>query len=81
MDVSVTEAKKNLTQLIQAVELGERVTICRRGQPVVDLVRTTGKPKTPRQFGMLKGEIRTLDPKAFEPMSDEEVGAFLDGRY
>jgi antitoxin (DNA-binding transcriptional repressor) of toxin-antitoxin stability system len=38
--VNVTEAKNKLPQLIKAVENGESVTICRRGVPVADLVRT-----------------------------------------
>ncbi len=81
MNVSVAEAKKKLTQLIQAVESGERVTICRHGQPTVDLVRTSEKSKTPRQFGRLKGKLKIINPEAFEPMTDREVEAFLEGRY
>jgi len=43
MQVSVAQAKKKLTELIKAVEGGESVTICRRGVPVADLVRTLRK--------------------------------------
>ena len=41
MKVSVADAKNKLPELIRAVENGETVTICRRGEPVVDIVRTT----------------------------------------
>jgi hypothetical protein len=34
MQVSVAEAKDKLPQLIKRAESGERVTICRRGEPV-----------------------------------------------
>lgn len=81
MRVNVTDAKNRLPDLIKAVEDGEPVTICRRGVPVVDLVRaeagTEGKPK----FGTMKGRIIINDPAWWKPMSDEEVNEFLDGRY
>ncbi len=81
MKVSVAEAKNKLTQLLQTVEKGERVTICRHGKPVADLVPSEPEKRKAPQFGMLKGKIKILDPHAFEPMTDEEVDAFLEGRY
>ena len=81
MQVSVAEARNKLTELIRAVEAGERVTVCRRGVPIADLVRTkAGKARKP-QFGTLKGRIVENDPDWWKPMSDEEVEAFLNGRY
>src|SRR6266851_372015 len=41
MRFNMTDARKRLPELIKAVERGEPVTICRRGVPVVDLVRAT----------------------------------------
>jgi antitoxin (DNA-binding transcriptional repressor) of toxin-antitoxin stability system len=80
MQVSVADAKNKLPELIKAVEDGEPVTICRRGVPVVDLVRT-GKPsRKPRVLGTLKGKIQIIDPDWWKPMSDEEVEDFLSGR-
>jgi prevent-host-death family protein len=80
MQVSVADAKNKLPELIKAVEDGEPVTICRRGVPVVDIVRTkkpTGKKPT---LGTLRGKIQVLDPNWWKPMSDEEVESFLAGR-
>ena len=37
MRISVAEAKKRLTELLKAVEDGERVTICHRGVPVAEI--------------------------------------------
>jgi antitoxin (DNA-binding transcriptional repressor) of toxin-antitoxin stability system len=73
MQVSVADAKNKLPELIKAVEDGEPVTICRRGVPVVDIVRTC-KPggKVPR-FGTLKEKIQILDPDWWQPMKDEEI--------
>jgi prevent-host-death family protein len=80
MQVSVADAKNRLPELVRAVEDGEPVTICRRGVPVVDIVRTkkpTGKKRT---LGTLKGKVQVLDPNWWKPMTDEEVEAFLAGR-
>ena len=81
MKVSVAEARNRLTQLIQDVEKGERVTICRHGKPIVDLVPTQDELRQAPQFGMMKGKFKILDPHCFDPMSDEEFDAFLEGRY
>lgn len=82
MTVSVTEAKNKLTQLLVAVEKGERVTIERHGHIIAEIVKPPLK-KTPR-FGTLKGVVH-MKPEQFNeatrPMTREEVDAFLAGRY
>ena len=80
MQVSVADAKNKLPELIRAVEDGEHVTICRRGVPVVDIVRTKKPTRKKRTLGTLKGKIQVLDPNWWKPMTDEEVEAFLAGR-
>lgn len=80
MQVSVADAKNKLPELIKAVEAGEPVTICRRGVPVVDIVRT--KPvRKKRTLGALRGQIKIIDPNWWKPMTDKEVDDFLEGRY
>ena len=81
MKVSVADAKNKLPELIKAVEDGEPVTICRRGTPVVDIVRTTKASRKKPKFGTLRGKVVINDPNWWKPMTDEEVDAFLDGRY
>jgi antitoxin (DNA-binding transcriptional repressor) of toxin-antitoxin stability system len=81
MKVSVADAKNRLPELIKAVEDGETVTICRRGKPVADLVRTVSPEKGKREFGTLRGKIVEVDPDWWKPMTDEEVDDFLAGRY
>lgn len=80
MQVSVADAKNKLPELIKAVEDGEQVTICRRGVPVADLVRTRKPSRKARTLGTLKGKIQILDPDWWKPMTDEEVEDFLAGR-
>lgn len=72
MNVSVAEAKNKLTRLIQRAEKGERVTICRHGVPVVDLVPTARTERKPRQFGTLKNKIKILDPDWANPQSADD---------
>jgi prevent-host-death family protein len=80
MQVSVADAKNKLPELIKAVEDGEPVTICRRGVPVVDIVRTKKPTRKKRKLGTLKGQIQILDPTWWKPMTDGEVESFLAGR-
>jgi prevent-host-death family protein len=80
MKVSVADAKNKLPELIKAVEDGNPVTICRRGVPVVDIVRTKKPGRKKRILGTLKGKIRILDPNWWKPMTDDEVETFLSGR-
>jgi prevent-host-death family protein len=79
MQVSVADAKNKLPELIKAVEDGETVTICRRGVPVVDIVRTDESTKRKPLFGTLKGKIEVLDPDWWKPMTDEEIEGLFGG--
>lgn len=80
MQLNVADAKNKLPELIRAVEDGESVTICRRGVPVVDIVRTKKPTRKKRTLGTLKGKIQVLDPNWWKPMTDDEVEALLVGR-
>lgn len=80
MKISVADAKNRLPALIKAVEKGKSVTICRRGAPVVDIVRTKESARNKRKFGTLKGKIQVLDPDWWKPMTEEEVEALLEPR-
>jgi antitoxin (DNA-binding transcriptional repressor) of toxin-antitoxin stability system len=81
MKFSVADAKNKLPELIRAVEGGEAVTICRRGVPVVDLVRTQASARQGPKFGTMRDRIVIHDPNWWKPMTDEEADAFLEGRY
>ena len=81
MKVSVTDAKNKLSELIRSVEDGEWVTICRRGTPVVDIVRTSKTTGKKPKFGTVKTKVVIQDADWWKPMTNEEVEAFLEGRY
>ena len=78
--VSVAEAKNRLPELIKAVENGESVTICRRGQPVAELVRARQKIAVGPEFGRLSRLKIELDPDWWKPMTEDEAKAFWGGR-
>ena len=80
MEVSVADAKNKLPELIKVVENGEPVTICRRGVPVVDIVRSSEPTRKKRTLGSLKGKIQILDPNWWKPMTDKEVEDFFAQR-
>ena len=79
--MSVTEVNNKLTQLLTAVEKGERVTIQRYGHIIAEIVKPSTK-RIPR-FGTLKDAIQ-MTPEQFQeatrPMTEEEVDAFIKGR-
>ncbi len=80
MKVSVADAKNRLPELIKAVEHGESVTICRRGTPVVDIVRTNKTSAERPKFGTLRDKVLVHDPNWWRPMTEDEVDEFIDHR-
>lgn len=74
MEVSVHQAKTQLSRLLKLAEEGETVTIMRRGVPVVQL--TPISPAGTRQLGWDDGAV---PDSALRPMTDEEAEAFLRG--
>ncbi len=53
MTYTVVEAKNRLPELIKQAEAGARVTITKRGIPVVDIVRKVEDQSHKRVFGVL----------------------------
>ncbi len=73
-DVSITEAKNHLSEIIHAVEHGENVIITRHGKPVAQI----GPPPAERRqvrLGSMKDRIRFL-PGWDEPV---DLDRFLAG--
>jgi prevent-host-death family protein len=57
MEVTVQEAKTQLSRLLRRVEAGESITIRRGREPVAMLVRAPAKPGSRQIWGGLKGSI------------------------
>ena len=79
--VTAAYARAHLPELLKAVAEGRRITISRYNKPLADLVPSQTAVKPAPKFGTLKGKIATPDPRCFDPMTDEEVDAFIEGRY
>jgi len=74
MVVNVSEAKTNLSKLIDMVYHGEQITIAKNNLPIVDLV--IHKPKGKRQLGLAKGKVHY---KADIMAEDDEINAMFYG--
>jgi prevent-host-death family protein len=71
--VTIHEAKTQLSRLIKAAHEGETVIIARGNEPVAQLVPI--EPPRKRQFGRYKG-LFTLGPEFFEPLPEDELRAW-----
>ena len=59
MIVNISEAKTNLSKLIDRVYHGEKIVIAKNNQPIADLV--VHKPTEKRNLGLLEGKISIPD--------------------
>jgi prevent-host-death family protein len=59
VDISIAEAKNRLTEIIRAVEAGEKVIITRHGKPVAQIAPPPRGQRRARLGGM-KDRIRLL---------------------
>lgn len=76
--VSVHQAKTHLSRLIEQVLAGEEVVIARNKEPVVRIVREVPVKKKPL-LGAMKGQF-TVPDSFFEPLSEEELAPWYDGK-
>jgi prevent-host-death family protein len=82
MTVNLGDARDNLSRLIQNVLDGEEITICRNGEPVVDLVPTRANRRAGPKFGTMKNRIIIKDPNWHRgPETDDEVATWLKGEF
>ena len=74
MIVNVSEAKTNLSKLIEMAYHGEEVIIAKNNLPLVELV--AHKPKEKRKLGLLVGQITIPDDFLDE---DEDINTLFYG--
>jgi prevent-host-death family protein len=74
MIVNVSEAKTNLSKLIDMAYHGEEVIIAKNNLPLVELV--VHKPKAKRKLGLLMGKINIPDDFLED---DDEIHAMFYG--
>jgi prevent-host-death family protein len=78
--VKIAYAKAHLAELLARVVQGERIVISRYNTPMAELVPPRKAEKVDRKFGTGKGKAMLIDPRALDPMTDDEAEAFLQGR-
>ena len=77
MTYTVAQAKNKLPALIKQAEAGVRVTITKRGVPVVEIVRKVEDSRPKRVFGVLGNKKIVIDPDWARPQ--EDLDAWLAG--
>jgi prevent-host-death family protein len=74
--VNLHEAKAHLSELLDRVEAGETVVICRRNKPVAELKPVPpSRLAEPRPIGLAKGTI-SIPPSFCEPLPGEILASF-----
>jgi prevent-host-death family protein len=76
MDVTITEARERLPELIRAFEEGESVVIVREGKPVAQLAPPPAEKRTVR-YDTMRGRIH-LKPGWDDPITEDQ---FLSGDF
>jgi hypothetical protein len=73
MTVTIYQAKTHLSRILQHVEMGEEVVVCRGKQPIARIVPSSSvKPKRPKVGEPTSPRFR-IPPDAFAPMGTEEL--------
>ena len=73
MTVTIYQAKTHLSRILQHVEMGEEVVVCRGKQPIARIVPSSSvKPKLPKVGKPTSPRFR-IPPDAFAPMGTEEL--------
>ena len=70
---NISEAKAQLSALVEAVLKGDEVILAKAGKPVAKIVPYSGAAR-PRKPGALAGKIRIADD--FDSLPDEIAEAF-----
>jgi antitoxin (DNA-binding transcriptional repressor) of toxin-antitoxin stability system len=73
-EVSIYDAKKQLSKLIALAEQGETVIVTKNNTPMVKFLYIG--PKKRPIYGLNAGNLPPVGPVAFSPLSDEETNVF-----
>ena len=76
--IDVSDAKTELSQLVDRVLTGEEIVFTRGGEPVAKLASIEPAEAPRRRLGMLEGQI-TVPPDFDDPLPDDILAAF-EGR-
>ena len=75
--VTIHEAKTNLSKLIEKAVYGESFVIAKSDKPMVTVSAYTTPPDPAKRLGFLKGRLEV--PEDFDTMGREEIQAVFEG--
>jgi len=78
MEVSVSDAKAQLTELVRRAEAGDEVILTRRGRPAAKLVATDRQPTSDERWALLEA-LRGSAKKRFGPSAARSADFLYDG--
>jgi len=73
MTVTIHQAKTHLSRLLQQVQLGEEVTVCRGKQPIAKLVPADAAPVARPKVGIATSPRFAIPKDAFAPLAGDEL--------
>jgi prevent-host-death family protein len=73
--VNIFEAKAKLSEYLDMAAHGERVLICKRNRPVVELHAVESARTSPRPLGLGRGRM-TVPSSFFEPLPEDVLREF-----
>ena len=76
MDISVSEAKGQLTELVRLAEQGEEVTLTRHGKPVAR-IEAVGAPRSKNRRAVMEAVRQQAPPKGLNDVGAERSQDFL----
>lgn len=71
--VTVHQAKTNLSKLLAAVETGEEIVVCKGRHPVAKLVPLREQPRKRPAVGVVTSKPVHYSEDCFAPLTDEEL--------
>jgi len=73
--VNIFEAKAKLSEYLDMAANGERVLICKRNRPIVELHAVQSARTAPRPVGLGRGRL-TVPSSFFDPLPEDVLGGF-----
>ena len=73
--VNIFEAKAKLSEDLDMAAQGERVLICKRNRPIVELHAVRSARTAPRPIGLGRGRL-TVPPSFFDPLPEDVLRGF-----
>jgi antitoxin (DNA-binding transcriptional repressor) of toxin-antitoxin stability system len=76
--INIHEAKTHLSRYLAKLRAGQSIIVCNRNVPVAELRPLPGRREGKRPVGLARGTF-AVPPEFFEPLPEEELGAW-EGR-